>query len=150
MVGNKNDGVGFQRKKVDIELCFQQTIILVIKPQSPEHRLDSRNKIWLSQRLIFMQILRNNSRLSSAHLVPKGKCVCPHLATKKEGWSHVPFASRTGHRFSVRCNALVLKYQMGAYGSWHWLDSLAIDFLHNHGKIDYSLLLLLVSLPWEY
>ena len=45
MVGNKNDGVGFQRKKVDIELCFQQTIILVIKPQSPEHRLDTRNKI---------------------------------------------------------------------------------------------------------
>ena len=34
----------FKGKK-DIELCFQQTIILVIKPQIPEHRLDVRNKI---------------------------------------------------------------------------------------------------------
>lgn len=53
------------KEKIDIELCFQQTIILVIKPQSPEHRLDARNKIWLSQRFIFMQILRNMSRLST-------------------------------------------------------------------------------------
>lgn len=45
MAGNKNDGVDFQRKKIDIELCFQQTIILVIKSQSPEHRLDAQNKI---------------------------------------------------------------------------------------------------------
>lgn len=35
----------FKGKKKDIELCFRQTIILVIKPQSPEHQLDARNKI---------------------------------------------------------------------------------------------------------
>lgn len=49
------------KEKIDIELCFQQTVIVVIKLQSPEHRLDARNKIWLSQRLIFMQIHRNTS-----------------------------------------------------------------------------------------
>lgn len=53
-----------------------------------------------------MQILRKNSRLSTAHLVSKGKCICPHLVTKKK--ADPTFLLHQELNIDSQCDAMLL------------------------------------------